>query len=413
MRITAFLFITFITSSLQAVCMTKSDAAAYGCFADKSTQENKQCSKAHGSNFSAYYTDNVCTLELAHELRGESFSGSQAQEVPAACMSYEQGVANGCNLYDYEAAYNYCANNFGIRFIPFIPEGGKCSLEAASKLRGESSADVLIEGLASDMEEIETIMTMIDRQGLGGSLGQNKFEVTNEFYTDVVKSLMARMHMFKKLMFERGQLKVQITSPDVAKYINFAFRYLNVQARLYRVYSAAAHENHFVLKTYEFENLDYLNLVLKKVYGLEILAKVNYRSKTVGNGENIEFIIGQQDRQTYEYAAMQDPSNEQDYAKLVTFLGVRENVTNLWGVQRMTVNPIENSKIRSCGNFLSFRPKNYSMLESDAYTELYEYDIFGERQQGVMADEVEKVMPEAVLMHPSGYKMVNYGLLNG
>lgn len=42
---------------------------------------------------------------------------------------------------------------------------------------------------------------------------------------------------------------------------------------------------------------------------------------------------------------------------------------------------------------------------------LYEYDIFGERQQGVMADEVEKVMPEAVLMHSSGYKMVNYGLL--
>ena len=44
---------------------------------------------------------------------------------------------------------------------------------------------------------------------------------------------------------------------------------------------------------------------------------------------------------------------------------------------------------------------------------IYEYDIFGERQQGVMADEAEKVMPEAVLMHPSGYKMVNYGLLNG
>jgi len=42
---------------------------------------------------------------------------------------------------------------------------------------------------------------------------------------------------------------------------------------------------------------------------------------------------------------------------------------------------------------------------------LYEYDIMGEHQQGVMADEVEKVMPEAVLMHPSGYKMVNYGLL--
>jgi hypothetical protein len=42
---------------------------------------------------------------------------------------------------------------------------------------------------------------------------------------------------------------------------------------------------------------------------------------------------------------------------------------------------------------------------------IYEYDIFGGRQRGVMADEVEAVMPEAVNTHESGYKMVNYGLL--
>ena len=44
---------------------------------------------------------------------------------------------------------------------------------------------------------------------------------------------------------------------------------------------------------------------------------------------------------------------------------------------------------------------------------LYEYDIFGERQRGVMADEVEQVMPEAVTTLPThGYKMVRYDLLN-
>jgi len=42
---------------------------------------------------------------------------------------------------------------------------------------------------------------------------------------------------------------------------------------------------------------------------------------------------------------------------------------------------------------------------------IYEYDIFGTRQIGVMADEVEAVRPEAVMQHPSGYKMVNYGAL--
>jgi hypothetical protein len=42
----------------------------------------------------------------------------------------------------------------------------------------------------------------------------------------------------------------------------------------------------------------------------------------------------------------------------------------------------------------------------------YEYDIFDRHEQGVMADEVETVMPEAVLVHPSGYKMVDYGRLS-
>jgi len=42
---------------------------------------------------------------------------------------------------------------------------------------------------------------------------------------------------------------------------------------------------------------------------------------------------------------------------------------------------------------------------------IYEYDIFGRRERGVMAQEVEKIIPEAVLEHPDGYKMVNYGAL--
>lgn len=33
------------------------------------------------------------------------------------------------------------------------------------------------------------------------------------------------------------------------------------------------------------------------------------------------------------------------------------------------------------------------------------------RQFGVMADEIEKVMPEAVSVHLDGYKMVNYAML--
>jgi hypothetical protein len=42
---------------------------------------------------------------------------------------------------------------------------------------------------------------------------------------------------------------------------------------------------------------------------------------------------------------------------------------------------------------------------------IYEYDIFNGRERGVMADEVLKVMPEAVMTADNGYMMVNYGML--
>jgi hypothetical protein len=42
---------------------------------------------------------------------------------------------------------------------------------------------------------------------------------------------------------------------------------------------------------------------------------------------------------------------------------------------------------------------------------VYEYDIFGTRQRGVMADEVEQVRPEAVITRDDGFQMVNYGML--
>ena len=44
---------------------------------------------------------------------------------------------------------------------------------------------------------------------------------------------------------------------------------------------------------------------------------------------------------------------------------------------------------------------------------IYEYDIWGLRQRGVMADEVMSVMPEAVVMQDNGYMAVRYDMIGG
>ena len=146
------------------------------------------------------------------------FFSLSAQASEVACMSYEQGVKRECAFLDSSEAANLCSRTYGSRYFPFEVDGDKCSLEAASESRGEVSQEKLIEGLASDIEEIETIMTMVDGQGLEGALGINNFEVSEEFYTDIVKSLMAKMNMFKKELYKRSHFKVDSKNYEIADF---------------------------------------------------------------------------------------------------------------------------------------------------------------------------------------------------
>ena len=382
MRILAAFILAIGSFQAHAVCMSELDAQAYGCVPMTQNAEALQwCRGKYGEKFRPYVTDSICAKELAATLRGESFdssASSEPQTVVAACMTYEQGMEKGCDYYNYNPAQRYCAQNYGNRFIPFVPQG-KCSLQEASRLRGEVSGERLVEGLASPMDEIETIMTMVDREGLNplGGLDSKKPKIGNEFYNDIVQALMAKMNMFKNDLYARGSLNARASDAQTLEYLRYAFRYLSVLGRLYKVYAFVAHENHYALRSYTFKNLEYLNLKLKKKHALEILAQVNYKAKTVNGGEDIEFFVGQQERQTYEYMAMQAPDTKTDYAKLVTFMGARENLTNLWGVQRMTAKKVDNGRIRNCGNFLSLRPGGYGEMDkSEAYKELFEYDVF-------------------------------------
>ena len=55
-------------------------------------------------------------------------------------------------------------------------------------------------------------------------------------------------------------------------------------------------------------------------------------------------------------------------------------------------------------------PAGFGLYLFDYKPEFRETAGYG-RQFGVMADEVEAVLPQAVVMHPDGYKRVDYALL--
>jgi len=86
------------------------------------------------------------------------------------------------------------------------------------------------------------------------------------------------------------------------------------------------------------------------------------------------------------------------------------------------VNTGSNNQKSSAGNCVSDPSAKENVLRVGTHAlgfGLYLFDYKSEfcdawgfgRQFGVMADEVEAVMPAAVCVHPDGYKMVNYSML--
>lgn len=381
------LLLLLISSSAQAVCLEEIYGEFYGC---KSLAQDKGavkwCKKKYGEGFLPYYTTNTCSKQMAFEARGEEYKPTKKQKeqddygvVKAACMTYEKSQKYSCEYYDYEPAQRYCSYYYGNKYLAFFPEG-KCSMANASAARGEVSSKKLLEGLSSLMDEAEAVMTSIDRHGVESSMGglaSGKPKIGAEFYTEPMKRIMATMNMLKKQIYKNSHLKVRMDGDHVKTFLQYNFRYLALLARLYKTYAYVAHLNHYVLKSYDFKNLEYLNLRMKKEIGLEILNRVNYKVITANDGKDIEFVVGEQDRQTYEYLAMEKPESKTDYAKLITFIGARENLTNLWAVQRLTTKNIQAYKIDSCGKgFLSMRAPGDNMKNSAAMNDLWDYDVF-------------------------------------
>ena len=74
------------------------------------------------------------------------------------------------------------------------------------------------------------------------------------------------------------------------------------------------------------------------------------------------------------------------------------------GVMKYGMNPMMWSDRRLKSDIEMIGTTNYGLP-------FYEYTINGERQRGVMADEVLKVMPEAAVMQPNGFYKVDYRML--
>lgn len=339
-----------------AICMLPTDALVYGCQAINDSESTRICQQDYGQEYQAYYSSNICTPELAAELLGIDLADMQSTVVEASCFTFQTGKRRGCSFWDYEPAYQFCSENYGDKYLPHHVSDN-CQVEDANQEFGYISTKKLNNGLAPKLAEVEAIMTMMDREGMRESLaGLVSFQpvVTNEFYSKVMKGLLAKMSDINDILQQRSYQKINLRDEGAKQFVQAILRYINVVNRIHKVYAYVAHRNHKVIHTYKFENMNFLNLRLARPIALEILAHINLKVKTI-DYRTIEIYQSEQNKQMYEYIALSEPKSKVDYAKLVNFLGIRENMTNLWAVDRMSHDNLLDTRVRGCGHFMSLQ----------------------------------------------------------
>lgn len=361
-----------------SVCMTEEDAYLHSCILN-SNQAKTQVCQEYGSEYKAYYESNECSEELAAEYLGIELAKTPINIIEAACFSFEQGEKLGCQEWNYDPAYNFCNQNYGSEFRAYIPSR-TCSIAKADELYGYKNPEVLNEGLEVKLAEAEAIMTMIDREGLQNSLAgfiSTRPILGKVFYTPVIKGLISKLEIIRSEIEARSKLRVKIESEPIKEFLFSAIRYIRLVGRLNKLYAYSAHKNDIVLGSFHFSELSYLNMKIKKFYGLEILSNISLKVKNLPE-DMIEFTQSEQMLQQYEYEAIDEPDTKRDYAKLVSFLGLRENLTNLWAVDKMFDEDLLAEKINRCGPFLSLRSEKTHKAIKDfpLIAENLDYDLF-------------------------------------
>lgn len=141
---------------------------------------------------------------------------------------------------------------------------------------------------------------------------------------------------------------------------------------------------------------------------------VSSMSQIAGAAQQFQAALQQQSQQN-RLALQQNPvSNSLGFSQLPTNLssGAPVNQSNTVGQVGQAAGGI--GSLISAYNQTSDRRLKSNIVRVGTHRlgiGLYEYDLFGKRTSGVMADEVLNVMPDAVSIDSSGHYMVNYALL--
>ena len=357
------LFVSFQVFSKEYVCMSDSEAVLNQCKQLYPYDKNNELCDSEGKSLRAYILTDACN----------HYGVDENEVLPATCLLAEVATKNNCELWHYTPARNFCGKNYGEQYLTFLTSK-TCNQELADKEFGFVSD---LDKIQPKIDHLFSLISLMDRSPLDKNFSQfmsMRPVISKDWNHPMTQKMITLMKELNQEIQERSFLKIKAGTESYYDLILGAHQYMALLSRVYTLYAFIAHKEEKLLKS--FDDLRDLNLVIsEKLYSL-LLADKTYPALARVHS-TVEIGLKETDKQTAEYNALKSPHSKEEYTKLIQFMGLRENMHNLWGVNDLTEMNLLSQRLPRCHQTLSFNDSG-AISGFSAVDENLRYDYFYE-----------------------------------
>lgn len=285
-----------------------------------------------------------------------------------------EGIAKrlGCEVI---ASQSSCMEDYG--YGSAVKDAGACSPKNITASLKSTVPSGILGQVKSAADEIDAILTMVDRKGMGSDILNFRVLEVKTFNESHIEALFSKMSDLREKIYLLSISVDKVDSKLGKQSIIYAARYYSFMSRIHQIMASAAHSPDNTNHSLDFDHLKKFSLKIDKRIGLEILARMNLKARHL-DSETLKLIVSEEEKQNFEFNVLQSPTSLLGYSKLVQFMSIREFLNNKWALTRMSTQTLDDPEVQYCGpKMLSFKPgPNNRMGSSDVSKELDNFDLY-------------------------------------
>lgn len=338
--------------------------------------------RVHGSflMIRVYFCHIYLVVFLSLSIVASAFASERMEQSNGfTCFTYEMGENLQCELNEASENIEYCQKIYGENFLAF-EESDLCTTELADHKRGFVDDYKLGEGIEAKIKILSELFDSFDDKILMASSAE---------HLDFIIKLYEKLYDLKIIIQKRSHFPFKnIDSEKVDEFIKYALQYHQLVNKYFQIELSIVKRLSDSAKSVNYNKLEKLKLVLSQKMGKKLLFLSNLKSKNLDSQE-MQFEFSKQEELIFEYKVLENADNLYDYAKLISFLALRDQFTNLWAIDRMSE---ENflSEQKSCNNFTSF----FSEDEYSKIPVIHEnrvYDFFENKTEMILSKSADLI----------------------